>query len=59
MSRRSKLDIEINKKALSFLQEFIKKLVVRKFQIISWGYWQAGVRGKYTLMITWTDLTEE
>ena len=53
------LQENINKKTVSFLKTFIRKVLNGKFQVISFGFWSCGQKGKYGLSLYWNNNEEK
>jgi hypothetical protein len=47
-----------NKKAISFFRAFIRMVLMGRFQVVQWGWWPAGVNGKYGMSLFWKNLDE-
>lgn len=50
---RERIDEKLSHEIISFMKNFLPKLKLGKFKIISWGYWQGGADGTFRLTIDW------
>ena len=47
-----------NKDAVAFFKKFIAAVLKGRFQVVHWGWWSCGQRGKYGVSLYWNN-TEE
>ena len=49
----NKWEKQNNKKTVSFLRILIRKVLIGKFQIVHFGWWSPGLKGRYNLSLSW------
>jgi hypothetical protein len=47
-----------NKKTVSFLKKLIASILKSRFQVTNFGWWPTGLRGRYSLTVSWNNLDE-
>jgi hypothetical protein len=48
----------MNKKAISFMKKFIIAVTRKRFQVVRFGWWSTGDKGRYGLSLFWENLDE-
>lgn len=47
-----------NKRTVSFLRELIAAILKQRFQVTNFGWWPTGLKGRYSLTVSWNNLDE-